>query len=461
MKPLPIRWKFALWSAVSTTAAVLVFAGGTLVNLYYEQLEAIDMEIGAEAKVLVRRHAGTEGPLPPAGIDFHPWMGYAMFTRDGTLAHSSPQLDGAMARLALSSPAPKSHRRDERRWRLAAFATEDGRTVVVGYDLAEMKEIFQDLLLSYAVSLPFVLFAATFGGLWVARHALRPLRQLADAAGSIGPAQLAVRVPEPPVNDEVQKLAHAFNGMLTRLEQAFTQTQRFAADASHELRTPLTIMRTDVDQLLRNPGDATAQEEKLVSLQVEISRLDRITEHLLLLARFDAGQVRPPHTSVDFTAVVREACDDAELIAATEDVTLACEARGTVRVTGDEILLRRVVLNLLDNAVRHNERGGRVECRLGYDTRSVALRVRNTGPGIPAAARASLFQRFFRADPARSRGGHGLGLALAREIARSHRGELEHVDAEAGWTEFVLRLPIASTETAQAVGESPEQRLRG
>ncbi len=441
MKPLPIQWKFALWSALVTAFAVIVFAIGTLLNLNYEQLEAIDLEIQAEAEALVQRTSTAAAATAPTKIEFHPWMAYAIFEPDGTPSYVSPRLDEAGAHLAAKASTAINHKSPLGHWRMRAVTGKRGQTAVVAYDLAEVREITEDLLLSYAVSLPLVLIAAALGGRWVAQRALRPVRQLAQATTTIRPDRLAVRVPEPPGNDELQQLARAFNVMMGRLETSFTQTQRFAADASHELRTPLTIMRSEIEQLLRLTIGTAVSEDRLLSLQVEVSRLDRITEHLLLLARFDAGQMRPTHAAVDFSSLVTEAADDAELIAAARDVSLRCQVAGGIQVEGDDLMLRRMVLNLLDNAVRHNDERGQVECTLTQDGASAILRVRNTGPGIPESARVDLFQRFYRADPARSRGGHGLGLALCREIARSHGGEVRYAAAQDGWTEFVLNLP--------------------
>lgn len=441
MKPLPIQWKFALWSALVTAFAVIVFAIGTLVNLNYEQLEAIDLELQAEAEALGQRPSSTFGDTPPAEIEFHPWMAYAIFEPDGTPSHVSPQLDEAGARLAGKTSTAINHKSPLGHWRMRAMTGNRGQTVIVAYNLAEMHETTAHLLLWYGVSLPLVLIVAALGGRWVAQRALRPVRELAQATTTIRPDRLAVRVPEPPANDELQQLARAFNVMMGRLETSFTQTQRFAADASHELRTPLTIMRNEIEQLLRLTIGTAVSEDRLLSLQMEVSRLDRITEHLLLLARFDAGQMRPTHAEVDFSSLVTEAAADAELIATAQNVSLRCQVARGIPVASDDLMLRRLVLNLLDNAIRHNDDRGCVECTLTQAEANAILRVKNTGPGIPESARADMFQRFYRADPARSRGGHGLGLALCREIARSHGGEVRYAATQDGWTEFVLNLP--------------------
>jgi signal transduction histidine kinase len=287
-----------------------------------------------------------------------------------------------------------------------------------------------------------VLVVAALGGWWVAGRALAPLRDLTAAAESIRAVRLDRRVPVAPANDEIRRLADVLNAMLGRLEKSFEHAQRFAADASHELRTPLTIMHGEIERLLRTPNLDRMHEEKLLSLQEEIGRLDRITEHLLLLARFDTGNVAMRREPVDFSALVAGTCEDAELLAEAQAITLTTHVGPGIIVAGDDAHLRRVVLTLLDNAVRYNHVNGKVESTLELRSTGVELRVRNTGPGVPESGRAQLFQRFFRVDPARGRGGHGLGLSLAREIARAHDGEIElGPNVQEGWTEFILTLP--------------------
>lgn len=441
MKPLSIRWKFGLWSALATAITLCVFAAGTLLNLYHEQIESMDLELNTEARLLASRPPGPPSATAQTAIDFHLWLAYAVFAENERLEYVSPLLPEATARQALTTTGLHTTRDENTSWRIGAFRGERQQIVVLAYDLQEARETVADLLLSYALSLPLVIMAAAFGGAWVARRALAPVRALAEAAENISSERLDRRVPEPGANDEVRRLATVLNAMLARLEKSFLQTQRFAADASHELRTPLTVMRCEVEQLVRSPGLTTKDEAKLLSLQEEIGRLERIIEHLLLLARFDAGNAEPVQARVDFSHLVGEACEDAELLAAAAQIAITVEISPALIVSGDELFLRRLVLNLLDNAVRHNQPNGRVDCRLLRAGDTIEFRVRNTGPGIPAAMRISLFQRFFRADPARSGGGHGLGLALSREIARSHHGEVELEAEQPGWTELVVRLP--------------------
>ena len=445
MKALGIRGKFALWAAALAGVVVLVFAGGTFMNVYHEQLEAVDIELAVHQKQIAALSPETLASKTPEDlVGLEPWLAVAVFDAHGRMTRRSAALPEVLARSVLTETRPRtSLDKTGKGWRLIAFPA-GASTVVLGYMLNEVHEIVRDLLVAYGLSLPVVVLVAAFGGWWVAGRALAPLRDLAAAAESVRADRLDRRVPELSGKDELQRLAVVLNAMLARLEIGFQQAQRFAADASHELRTPLTIMQGEIERLLRTPHLDRAHEDKLLSLQEEISRLDRITEHLLLLARFDSGNVSMAHEPVDLSALTRAACEDAELLAAAQEIEVSSEITPGIVVAGDHAHLRRVVLALLDNATRYNHPRGRVQCHLEKHERTAQLRVRNTGPGIPAARRSQVFQRFFRVDPARSRGGHGLGLSLAREIARAHGGDVVlGTDGDPEWTEFVVTLPLA------------------
>jgi heavy metal sensor kinase len=457
MKPLPIRWKFALWGAVLVGMVLVAFAGVTFLNLYREEIHSVDLALETEA-----HHIATltqpnilEKTLEEL-VQLQPWFAVAEFDDNGRITRRSPSLPERLARAALAEEGVHTARAATgQAWRLQTFR-RGAFTYVLGHALDEVNDIARDLLFSYLLSLPVALLVAAVGGWWVAGRALRPLRDLTTAAEAVRAERLDWRVPALAANDEIRRLADVLNAMLGRLEKSFQQSQRFAADASHELRTPLTIMHGEIEQLLRAPHLDPSHEGTLLSLQEEIGRLNRITEHLLLLARFDGGNAGMRREPVDFSALVSGACEDAELLASAHDVELSSEIAPNITVTGDDAHLRRVVLALLDNATRYNYAGGQVRCTLDARGGNVELRVRNTGPGIPEASRGQLFQRFFRVDPARARGGHGLGLSLSREIARAHGGSVElDRSAPEGWTEFVVTLPrVEIPETASVAREN-------
>jgi signal transduction histidine kinase len=205
-------------------------------------------------------------------------------------------------------------------------------------------------------------------------------------------------------------------------------------------------MRGEIDSLLGRNDLAPEIETKLLSLQEEIARINRITEHLLLLARFDAGKAVASQTRVNLSALVEDALEDAELFAAGQSIRIESEIAPDILIDGDAGQLRRVLLNLLENACKFNVPVGLVRCELQIRGGLVRLSVANTGPGISPDMQPRLFQRFFRADTARATAGHGLGLSLCREIVQAHGGLIGlNQEGRDGFTEFVATFPLPPT----------------
>jgi len=445
VKPLPVRWRVAWWSAIATGTALLAFATGTLMNLFHEQMEEVDLTLDGAARRLTDAGEGTaEGSVRHEAreMEYEPWLAAAVFAADGRLLVDSQRVPESIARAALAHDRLTTLHAREGDWRVLALRGPE-QTIVLAFDLEEVDEIIRDLVTGYLIALPFAAGIAAVGGWIVAGQALRPVRAATEAAARITPSRLDQRLPVLPVRDEIADLTSVINALLDRMEASFRQAERFAADASHEIRTPLTIIKGEVESALRSADLTRPVEACLLSVQEEISRLQRVTEQLLLLARLDAGASPLHFAPVDLSALVREACEDVELVASAREVTIEPSVAAGVAVWGDVDQLRRVVLNLLDNASKFNEPGGRILCILRRERDRAHLHVANNGPGIAADLQGRLFQRFFRADAARSRGGHGLGLSLSREIVQAHGGTLELMcRSEPGMTEFRVVLPV-------------------
>jgi signal transduction histidine kinase len=227
------------------------------------------------------------------------------------------------------------------------------------------------------------------------------------------------------------------------LDSSFETLRRFTADASHELRAPLTLMRTEVEVALARDRPPAEYVTALGRVHGELTHLGRVVDQLLLLARADAGRLVPSPAAVDVADVVEEAAARWRRPAAAHGVTIAVDAPASGTLTADPDLLRRVLDNLIDNAVRHSPPGGRIDLRARRHDQQWLFDVADQGPGVPAAQRDRVFERFARLDPARSRrsGGAGLGLALSAAVARAHGGALELVDPDGPGARFRLRLP--------------------
>jgi signal transduction histidine kinase len=316
-----------------------------------------------------------------------------------------------------------------------------GLTLYLAGDTADFTALVVRLMVGHLVALPFVLAAVAFGGWWLAKEALRPVKTMADATDSIRPEDLATRLPESSEDDEIGRLTRAFNRMLERLERGFQQATRFSSDASHELRTPLAVLRGSVEELLSDADLTEPQRVAVEELEDQVQHLISITSTLLLLARADAGRLKLQVEDTDLRSIVTDCLEDARILGEQREVVIECALSEPAPLQADEVRLGQAVLNLLDNAVKYNAPGGRVEVKLAAVEDGWSLRVGNSGPEIPAEARAGLFERFFRAGQHEDTPGAGLGLSLARELVRTHGGDIALVQSSNGWNEFEMTLP--------------------
>jgi len=288
------------------------------------------------------------------------------------------------------------------------------------------------------------------GGLvayWQAGRVLRPVRDIAALAQSLSEHSLHRRVDIPVPEDELGELVKTFNAMLGRLEVSFETMSRFIADASHELRGPLTQMRSEIE--LAKDGSTTTVELRntLLVLEEEIAHLSDMVDKLLLLARADAGVLRPARRELDVADFIHEVAARWTAVAERADVRLEAEAPDIGVVIADATLTRRVIDNLVENAIRHSPKRGKVWLRGKKEGDSWVFEVADQGSGIPAAQRAKIFDRFTRADNARARaglGGTGLGLSVSRTLARVQEADLVLADAKGQGAVFQLRFPAAS-----------------
>jgi signal transduction histidine kinase len=247
----------------------------------------------------------------------------------------------------------------------------------------------------------------------------------------------------PEEDPEITQLVLVLNGMMDRLEASFRQATRFSSDASHELRTPLAVMQGELENALQSAVPGSPEQHVFANLLEENQRLKAITRSLLLLAQADAGQLPLALERINLSAALGALTEDIEALAVESRIQVSLQAESDLQVQADWPLLRQAVLNLLHNAVRYNEPGGWITVNLAALNGQIEINICNSGQGIPPADQPRLFDRFFRGDAARSRqiDGIGLGLSLAREIARAHRGTLTLKESRPGRTCFALALP--------------------
>ena len=308
-------------------------------------------------------------------------------------------------------------------------------------------EQFFDLLLW---TVPVGLGAAVLAGRWTASLALAPLSRLAVTTRTIGIGELARRLPVPGTGDELDEVAIAFNGALARVEHAVGEMRQWSAALAHELRTPLTALRAEIEtEMLRSGAQAGAAGSRLAGQHAsqleEIDKLKRVIDQLLTLARAEAGEIAIARDRVDLGALCSSLLDQLELVAQARAIALEYETAAAVVVVGDASWLERLLLNLVDNAIKFTPERGRVAVRLASVEGAAILEVRDSGIGIAPETLPHIFDRFFRADPARSPAaeGAGLGLALVKWIVDQHRGRISVDSAPGRGSVFTVRLPLA------------------
>ena len=316
------------------------------------------------------------------------------------------------------------------------------------YALRDIEAMLAQIRSMFLVAIPILVLCAAGGGYLLARSSLAPVASMAGRAATITASNLDQRLPVGG-GDELAGLARVVNHLLDRLEASFVQQRRFVADASHELRTPTAILRTEADVTLsRDHRPETESRASVGVMRDAAQRLTRIVDELFLLARADAGHLVAHRVPLYLEDLVHEVVRAVQGVAEQRSVRIELEQLVEAPVEGDADLLGRLFLNLLDNAIKHSPEGGVVTVAMRRLGPECEVTVTDTGPGVPAAARHQIFERFFRVDAARSRSqrsatsGAGLGLAIARQIADMHGGRLELIASGPGRTEFRFILPI-------------------
>ena len=328
---------------------------------------------------------------------------------------------------------------------------QQAATLVVLQSLHRQNQFLETLARTFWIVIPLAIVLAGVGGYLLARRSLSPVVMMSTQASRIGSENLYERLKVQNPRDELGQLAGSFNELLDRLNQSFERQRRFVADASHELRTPVAILCGEAEVTLAHEK-RTEQEyrESLQILREEAKRLKYIVEDLFTLARADAGQHPLAATHFYLDELAAECSRNVRTLASAKQIAVSCESEGELPIHADESLLRRMLLNLLDNAIKYTPPGGSVSLRCGEENGHYRLSLEDSGQGIPSELQQRIFERFFRVDKARSRGetdsgGAGLGLTIASWIAGAHGGKLELTHSAPQGSTFTVLLPKASS----------------
>jgi heavy metal sensor kinase len=278
----------------------------------------------------------------------------------------------------------------------------------------------------------------------MAGKALQPVAALGKAASEIALSSLDRRLPVRGTNDELDTLAVQFNETLARLEKAVGEMKQFTASISHELRTPLSILRGEAEVSLMQAHSAEHYRRVLASQLEEFEKLTRMINQLLTLARAESGEVHIARESIDLSAMVQKLVDDLEPVAASKNLQLKHDCKNGIMLTGDAAWIERVVLNLLDNAIKFTRPGGHIRVIVSGDTKHAGIEVIDDGIGIAPDALPHIFERFYRADPSRSNRAHGagLGLSVVKWAVDQHHGSIEVDSTPAKGSRFRITFPV-------------------
>ncbi|MFF4324558.1 sensor histidine kinase [Streptomyces sp. NPDC001568] len=454
-------WPTTVRARATLGACLVVAAALSLAS--FALLSLLEANLLRNAENDARRQADSVAQLAAAGrldrvrpigrgVEFVQVVG-----ADGRVLFATPNLIGVPAFSAFSAANPGGPRIRFQTWqgrplganhrqRVVQVATDtpSGPAVVyAGASLRDADAADDTTTAALVIGMPLLLITVALVTWRVTGRALRPVEAIRAEVAEISDRDLHRRVPVPTTRDEVARLAQTMNTTLDRLEASGARQRQFIADASHELRSPITVLRTQLEVALA-VRDPELWPELIGGALQDVERLQRLASDLLLLARIDAAQ---PVAAVDLD--LTELVDEAVEARPADRVPVRTRLEEGVRIAGSALWIGRIITNLLDNAERYADR--RVEITLrttnGAGPRTAVLEVTDDGPGIPAADRDRVFERFTRLDDSRSRdhGGAGLGLAIARDLSAHHGGTLTAEDAAHG-ARLILRLPVAPTE---------------
>jgi heavy metal sensor kinase len=454
LRRLPIRIRLTIWYSFFLAAALILFTLIAIWMMRHSINVTVDEQLAEEAKAVQALVKGASTPALRDQVRTHAELQAGssliqVLDENGEFIYRSPRLEALQ--LQVTYPQKKKFmtvKPGGEPMRLYAIqATSEGRTftIQVAEDMDDYLEALQRYRLLLFTGIPVLLLAATIGGHWMSRRALAPVDEITAAAQKISPTDLTGRVQLPGTRDELDRLAETLNAMLQRIGSAFEQMKQFTADASHDLRTPISVIRTRAEITLRKPRNEEQYREALNEIVAETARLSDLIDDLLLLARADVGAEGLKVKRVDLCDIARRASAEGKTLAESRDVQWSQTfPNSSLWVSGDADALRRLFLILIDNAIKYTPERGAVSMRVGNSDGKACVEVSDTGIGIAEADVPHIFERFYRADSARSRdsGGFGLGLSIGNWIAKAHHAEITVESTPGNGSRFQVRLPL-------------------
>ena len=471
---MPIRLRLTLWYLLILTIVLGTVAAGVYGFVSDQERRNVDRILSERTDAFARAYAGesseqgTQDAIVEVAHDFGRGDGDVfVYSPARTILVRSPE---HLLRAADARTIPELRAAIDSAYsgRGSSVTVGDVRSViapirgnyvvVLTESLAGRRNALALIRNAFIIVIPAALVIAAIGGYFLAQRSLAPVARMADAASRIEAASLSDRIAVGDPSDELGRLAAVLNALFERLERSFQQQKQLLADTSHELRTPMTIIRSEADITLSRTRSAEEYRDALEGIRGEATHLTALIESVLLLARADAEETRIARKPFNLADVVRQSVQSFRTVAQARQVALECEIDDGMPMIGDSELIRRMLLNLLDNAVKFTEGGGRVRLEAHFADGRYAVTVTDTGIGIPGEAQSRIFDRFFRVDSARGRdalrstaSGTGLGLSIARWIARAHGGDLRLVRSSPQGSVFEATLDGVVWETESEI----------
>jgi heavy metal sensor kinase len=458
MMTLPIRLRLTGWYFAVLAVVLPAFGVSGYLAMRHSIRQTVDEELEIRAEgvhQLIERNVGrgAKGDLPE-GLREHTELragGALLQVADGQgnwLYRSKVMSDYGVPRISPSSPKISEYTGNDvplRIRNLTVIVDGEPYFIQAAFEMDDFYEALYHFELLLYIAIPLLLICSALGGYWISTRALAPVDQITKTARTISAQNLSSRLVVSPTGDELQRLSETLNGMLDRLEASFKKITQFTADASHELRTPVAVMRTRAELSLRKARSPEEYRDVIAEVLTELEKTSGLIEQLMFLARADSGAETLNFSPTNVTEVLREACHQGSALAEAKQIGFQEQiSSDSMWIRGDATSLRRLFLILIDNAVKYTPANGQVEVSLHRNNGYAIAQVRDTGIGIAENDLPNVFERFYRADKARTRelGGVGLGLSIGRWITEVHSGTIEVQSAPGRGSVFQIRLPI-------------------
>lgn len=462
---MSLRVRLTLWYGTALAVVLIVFGVilyGVLAKVLKDQVDRSLEETAAVAQRSLEEHRfGPFFLFEDLSQDF-PELAtldkfFQIFGPTGQVTIQSPNIqsrDIPLSRTALDAALAGRTTFESARFygepsiRIISVPVRHGEALVnivrVGTSLQSLDETLHRLLIILLITMPLALMASLGGGWFLAGRALRPVGAITQAAQRITEGDLTQRLAVPETHDEIGRLATTFNAMIGKLEASFKQVRQFTSDASHELRTPLTVLKGEAELALRRPRAADDYRAVLESGLEEIDRMSRIVDELLFLSRADLGEIKMESKPVRLDLLLEDLKRQADVLGHEQAVHIVIGLLEPATVGGDDMRLRELFLNLLDNAIKYSAPGGQVDLALTKQERMARVSISDHGIGISTDEQIRIFDRFYRTDAARAhtKKGTGLGLAICKWIVEAHHGTIEVRSEPGKGAMFTLLLPL-------------------